>query len=138
MPDGPESTEDAIRRLERRLGQASETAERLFAEVAAHATGGRGAGATGDPAAGATGDSAKPPPRGWQTPDEPSESQSDLDLLMALVHSVRDLIPPDLQRRLAAAVRELLLALRALIDWYLERIDRRREESVQIQDIPIL
>jgi len=130
MPDGPESTEDAIRRLERRLGQASETAERLFAEVAAHATGGRGAGATGD--------SAKPPPRGWQTPDEPSESQSDLDLLMALVHSVRDLIPPDLQRRLAAAVRELLLALRALIDWYLERIDRRREESVQIQDIPIL
>ena len=37
-----------------------------------------------------------------------------------------------------AALRELLLALRALIDWYLERLERRREQSVEVQDIPIL
>ena len=51
---------------------------------------------------------------------------------------MRDLIPPDLQQRLIAALREVLLALRALIDWYLERLDRQREQGVEIQDIPIL
>lgn len=149
------SSEDALRRLERRLDQASAKAERLFAEAAAHAAGAAGSGATGSGAtgsgptgsgatgsgpagSGATEDPGKLPPAGWQTPGDPPETHSDLDLLMHLIQSVRDLIPPDLQRRLAAAVRELLLALRALIDWYLERIDRRREESVQIQDIPIL
>jgi len=29
------------------------------------------------------------------------------------------------------------LALRALIDWYLERAERRRAEPVVVQDIPI-
>ena len=57
---------------------------------------------------------------------------------MALVQAVRDLIPPDLQQRLIAAFREVLLALRALIDWYLDRLDRRREQGVEVQDIPIL
>jgi hypothetical protein len=168
---GSSSSEDALRRLEQRLDQASAKAERLFAEAAAHAAGVVGSGATGSGATGsgaadsgatgsgatgsgaadsgatgsgrtgpgATGDSGKVPPAGWQTPGEaPSEAHSDLDLLMQLIQSVRDLIPPDLQHRLAAAVRELLLALRALIDWYLERMDHRRQESVQIQDIPIL
>ena len=51
---------------------------------------------------------------------------------------MRDLIPPELQQRLIAALREVLLALRALIDWYLERIDRRGEQGVEVQDIPIL
>jgi hypothetical protein len=42
------------------------------------------------------------------------------------------------QRRLAEAVREVLLAIRALIDWYLERLDPTRAETPQVQDIPIL
>ena len=50
---------------------------------------------------------------------------------------MRDLIPADLQRRLAEALRELLLAVRALIDWYLDRIERRRAEPAEVQDIPI-
>jgi hypothetical protein len=54
------------------------------------------------------------------------------------VRSLRDLIPPDLQQRLAEALRELLLALRALIDWYLERLEQRRKTPTPIQDIPIL
>ncbi len=35
-------------------------------------------------------------------------------------------------------MRELLLALRALIDWYLERVEQRRREPAEVQDIPIL
>jgi hypothetical protein len=58
--------------------------------------------------------------------------------LLQLVHALRDLIPPELQRRLAAAIRELLLALRALIDWYLDRFEQRRREPADVQDIPIL
>jgi len=149
----PGSPEDALRRLEQRLDQASEAAERLMAEAAAaaaaRATGGAGgaAGGAGNPggaggaAGGAStpGDSATPPPAGWQTADQESRgSTSELDPLVALVQAVRDLIPPDLQQRLIAALREVLLALRALIDWYLERLDRRHAQGVEVQDIPIL
>jgi hypothetical protein len=31
-----------------------------------------------------------------------------------------------------------LLALRALIDWYLERLELRHDRSVQVEDIPII
>ncbi len=103
---------------------------------------GPGASGAGNPGPGASGagNPPHPPPAGWQTSDEdPRPSYvPELDPLVALVQAVRDLIPPDLQRRLAAALREVLLALRALIDWYLERLDRRREQGVEVQDIPIL
>ena len=80
---------------------------------------------------------AKPPPAGWQVPDD-ARAGPELDPFVALVQAMRDLIPPELQRRLVAALREMLLALRALIDWYLERLERRRKQSVEVQDIPIL
>jgi hypothetical protein len=134
----PGSAEEALRRLEHRLDRASEAAERLMAEAAAQAAraarGGDPAGAADDPA-----DRGEPPPAGWQIPGDPRAGLSpELDPFVALVQALRDLIPPDLQRRLVAALRELLLALRALIDWYLERLERRREQSVEVQDIPIL
>jgi len=153
----PGSPEEALRRLEQRLDQASEAAERLMAQVASEAArGGGAAGAggaapadqaarAGKPAAdeanagGDAGGPSQPPPAGWQTPEnEPPRVAPELDPFIALVHTMRDLIPPELQQRLIAALREVLLALRALIDWYLERIDRRREQSVEVQDIPIL
>jgi hypothetical protein len=122
-----ESSEDALRRLHERLDRASDAAERLIAEAAAES------------AARAAGSFRRPPPSGWQTP--PSEGApgrgGDLDLLVQLLESLRDLIPPELQQRLADAVRELLLAVRALINWYLERLEKHREEPVEVQDIPI-
>jgi hypothetical protein len=123
-PDDPALSGDALRRLEERLDRASEAAERLIAEAATEA---RRAG--------------KPPPAGWQSAKgqeaNGQETNGDLELLSQLIQSVRDLIPPDLQRRLGEALRELLLALRALIDFYLERVDRRREEPAEVEDIPI-
>jgi hypothetical protein len=77
-----------------------------------------------------------PPASGWQIPED--SAPSDLDPFVTLVQALRDLIPPELQRRLVAALRELLLALRALIDWYLERLERQRGQAVEVQDIPIL
>ncbi|HWE12641.1 MAG TPA: hypothetical protein VG365_03970 [Solirubrobacteraceae bacterium] len=132
---GPaEGGDDALSRLEQRLDAASEAAERLLADAAARATG-------------------RPPPSGWQQP-KPEAGQGagggvfggaggglfggDGDLLLGLLASIRDRIPPEIQQRLAEAVREVLLALRALIDWYLERTGRRGPEPAEVQDIPIL
>jgi hypothetical protein len=42
----------------------------------------------------------------------------------------------ELDAALRALVRELLLTLRSLIDWYLERLDRPRREP-QVEEIPI-
>jgi len=147
----PGSPEEALRRLEQRLDRASEAAERLMAQVAgeaarAAATPGAGSavgggGGAGDPGAGAGNPAggATPPPAGWQNAEDRARSSTpELDPFVALVQAVRDLIPPDLQERLIAALREVLMALRALIDWYLERLDRRREQGVDVQDIPIL
>ena len=84
----------------------------------------------------------RPPPAGWQQPgperDPASPLLADGDLLLGLFGAVRDRIPPDLQQRLAEAIREVLLALRALIDWYLERSERARSGPAEVQDIPIL
>jgi hypothetical protein len=80
-----------------------------------------------------------PPPAGWQIPEDPRGGTApELDPFVALAQALRDLVPLELQRRLVAALRELLLALRALIDWYLEHLERRREQAVEVQDIPIL
>ncbi|HWF24616.1 MAG TPA: hypothetical protein VG275_04170 [Solirubrobacteraceae bacterium] len=124
---GPENREpDALRRLEERLDRASDAAERLISEAAAQSAQ-RAAGAR------------RPPPAGWQAPasGDASARAPDLDLLVHLLESLRDLIPPELQQRLVEALRELLLAVRALINWYLDRLDGHREEPGAVEDIPI-
>jgi hypothetical protein len=123
---GREEMKGALGRLEERLDRASEAAERLLADAAGHVT-------------------ARPPPAGWQQPP-PEEGAgasgtglgADADLLLVVVAALRDRIPPDLQQRLAEAVREVLLAVRALIDWYLERNEHRRPGPSDVEDIPIL
>lgn len=112
----PLEPEEAVRRLEQRLDRASATAERLIAEAAAR----------------------KPPPAGWQAPHNGEQrADSELELLAQLIQSVRELVPTELERRLADALRELLLALRALLDLYIERLERRDAPPVEVEDIPI-
>jgi hypothetical protein len=112
-----------LRRLEERLDRASDAAERLIAEAAAQAKAPRTEG--------------RPPPAGWQAQGD-GEGRADADLIVQVVESLRELIPPELQRRLAEALRELLLALRALIDWYVDRLERHRAEPAEVEDIPIV
>ncbi|HWC85975.1 MAG TPA: hypothetical protein VG388_05530 [Solirubrobacteraceae bacterium] len=129
---------DPLRRLEERLERASEAAERLIAEAATQsAAGAAGAGAGAADARAA--DGRRPPPSGWQAPESEDEGPRgpDLDLLAQLLESLRDLVPSDLQQRLLEALRELLLAVRAVIDWYLERLDGHRQAPAEVQDIPI-
>jgi len=82
------------------------------------------------------------PPRGWAAPPESEPARDpfgapDLASLTHLVELVRAAVPPELAQQVKDALRELLLALRALIDWYLERIERGPAPDPEVQDIPI-
>jgi len=120
------SEADALGLLRERLERTQEAAQRLAEEAALAAA--RAAG------------SRRPPETGWQSPrPEDAGDSADLHGLLTLGHLVRGLVPRELQEQLGIVVRELLLALRALIDWYLERVEARRHASpVEVQDIPIV
>jgi hypothetical protein len=76
------------------------------------------------------------PPRGWEIPHE--HPQQDADVLADMVEQLLALIPDELRVRLTEAVRQLLEALRALIDWCVARLERRAAAEVEVRDIPIL
>lgn len=56
--------------------------------------------------------------------------------LFVLLDGVRRAAPRELQDQMTNVIREFLLTLRALIDWYLERLDEGPPEP-EIEDIPI-
>lgn len=68
-----------------------------------------------------------PPPHG--RPFDPSA-------LFVLLDGMRRLAPRELQDQVTNLIREFLLTLRSLIDWYLERLDQPRREP-EVEDIPI-
>ena len=110
--------------LRARLDSAHAAADRLVAEAEAAAR----AQAEGVP------------PRGWQAPGDAAGARrpaGDLQALAGVVELLRTAVPPELSRQLLEALRELLLAVRALIDFYLERLERRPAEEPEVQDIPI-
>jgi hypothetical protein len=87
------------------------------------------------------------PPRGWDVPHESKPATGshppELQLIVNLLGSLRDAIPAELSQQLAEAVRELLLAVRGLIDWYLDRLERIPKAGEiakpddRVEDIPI-
>jgi hypothetical protein len=141
MPDNARRDEksdpspDALRRLEERLDRASRAAERLITEAGSE--GPRGEGGSGPRGERDSGPARKPPPAGWRAPSSGTPDGGELELLAQLIQSVRELVPAELQRRLSEALRELLLALRALIDFYLERVERPDAAPSEVDDIPI-
>ncbi len=78
----------------------------------------------------------RPPPAGYAVPD-PGPTTGTLDELAALVRMVRALVPDELARELGELARELLLLLRALIDWLVGRLEPERVQPVTVTDIPI-
>jgi hypothetical protein len=155
---GAPPDDELLSRLEERLDRASETAERLLAQAAQRATrkvppagwqqaepsgdrgspgGGQGSSGGGH---GAGGDGHRSAHDDGDVDGAGSDSLlgGEVDLLLGILGALRDRIPAELQQRLADALREVLLAIRALIDWYLERSERRRRQPAEVQDIPIL
>jgi len=77
------------------------------------------------------------PPRGYDVPREASSPFPDLSSLNALLDLARQGLPPDLQRQLQQALRELLIALRAVLDYSIDRLEPPTPESTPVEDIPI-
>jgi hypothetical protein len=77
------------------------------------------------------------PPDGWDSPRPSSSPFPDLSRLLGLVESARGALPPELSRPLADALRDLLVALRAVLDYSIERLERPPREEPQVEDIPI-
>ena len=77
------------------------------------------------------------PPRGWEVPRDPEEN-SEADSLARLVEELLALVPDDLRLRLTEALRQLLEALRALIDWCVAQLEHRGSAPPEVHDIPIL
>ena len=112
MPDDPL---DPVRDAERLVREATERAERIGAEV---------------------------PPRGFENPKEHAAAGPppfpDLSALTGLMELARSSLPPDLQRQLQQALRELLIALRAVLDYSIDRLEPGPEPPpATVEDIPI-
>jgi hypothetical protein len=78
------------------------------------------------------------PPRGWESPPSASDAGPHDDSLAQLIEQLLALVPDELRVRLTAAARQLLEALRALIDWCVAHLERRASGEVEVRDIPIL
>ena len=78
-------------------------------------------------AAGAEEAAGRPPPRG-AVPDPAA--------LFVLLDGLRRVAPRELESQFTNLMREFLLTLRSLIDWYLERLDRP-DRDPEVEDIPI-
>jgi hypothetical protein len=116
---------EAYQRMRASLDDAHAQAERLVREADAQAQA-----------------RADAPPRGWSAPDpeEPRRAApgvSELQALAGLIELARQSVPPELTRQVLDALRQLLLAIRALIDFYLERLEGERDATPKVEDIPI-
>jgi hypothetical protein len=74
----------------------------------------------------AAGGESPPPPRAPSFAD-----------LARLLDAARGALPPELARQLADALRELLVALRAILDYSIARLERPPPDEPEVEDIPI-
>jgi len=121
------SEQDALRAVREHLDEAHAAADRLVHEAQRQA----------EEAEGAPREAV--PPRGWDAGHAEPRRGADLQALMALLDAVRDAVPAELSQQLAESLRQLLLALRALLDWYVERLGEPApgRTDVEVQDIPL-
>jgi hypothetical protein len=82
----------------------------------------------------------RPDGAGWEHADweqaRDSHRPPDPAALFTMLDGMRRMAPRELEDQLTNLIREFLLTLRSLIDWYLERLDRKPGEPT-IEDIPI-
>jgi hypothetical protein len=65
------------------------------------------------------------------------DARDELDALVGVLRALRELVPPELQHQVSELIRQVLLVLRAIIDFWVERLDAPRGAEVDVQDIPI-
>jgi hypothetical protein len=117
------SAPDPLETLRAQLEATEEATARLARETAESARRARAGRAPGG---------------GWDVPDSGREATTELQALVGLLDSLRAMLPEDIQRQLSELVRQLLLLVRSLIDWWLSRLERGTPgREVEVEDIPI-
>jgi hypothetical protein len=110
----PQQAPDPLEDLRERLHATREAAERLAGDI---------------------------PRQGWATPDDGRATAQELQALVAVVASLRELVPPELWEQVRELVRQVLLVLRALLDHLVDRLGRDRQAAAAgqaaVEDIPI-
>ena len=111
---------DPFDELRARIRSTADAAERLSFEAAAGAAGGHDDGR-----------------RARAADDATHEAQA----LVALVQLLRDLLPEELRRQVTELIRQVLVLVRAVIDYYLARLEPGAERApaapVVVEDIPL-
>jgi hypothetical protein len=69
-------------------------------------------------------------------PPPPAGSGFDPAALFVVLDGLRRAAPRELEEQVTRLIREFLLTLRSLIDWYLDRLDRPRREP-EVEEIRI-
>src|SRR3954447_11849659 len=95
--------------------------------------------ATQEAAARLAGEEARVPPQGWAAPPRSDGGSADDDLaqLVALLGSLRELVPPELQQQVTDLIRQVLLLVRAILDHVIDRLEPGRGGEPEVEDIPI-
>lgn len=69
------------------------------------------------------------------------EATQEAQALVALVALLRDLLPDELRQQVFDLIRQVLLLVRAVIDWYLLRLEpqpaAKRSRAPVVEDIPL-
>jgi hypothetical protein len=115
--------DDPLDELRSRIRETQDAAERLAGEASS---------ARAD----------QTPPAGWATPEDQARRTTEVQALVALLESLRELIPDELREQFRELVRQVLLLARALIDWWMERIEsppgaNGAVRGPVVEDIPI-
>jgi hypothetical protein len=118
------SEAEALERLRERLQATQDAAQRL-AEEARAAT---------------AGDPGRPPAAGWDVPRHADETSSELEMLVSLLGTLRDVLPPELRAQLAELVKALLVFVRTALDFAISQLELAAAppgDEPEVEDIPI-
>ena len=100
--------------------------------------------ATHEAAARLAGDAPRIPPQGWASPGSGAEGEpadpglaDELQQLVTVIASLRELVPPELQQQVTDLIRQVLVLVRAILDRWIERLEPARGGEPDVEDIPI-
>ena len=113
---------DPLADLRERLEATRDAAEQLAGEAAGAARAER---------------EGEDPGPGWRTAEEREALRDDAASLASTLATLSELIPPELRAQLGEVLRQVLLLVRALIDWIVERLPQARGAEPVVEDIPV-
>ena len=82
------------------------------------------------------------PSSGWDVPHRAEQAHSELDELVRLLTALREVLPPELRAQLADLARQLVLFVRAVLDWWIARLGDDGDPPAPgrydpLEDIPV-